>query len=228
MQTHRRIWQYFQHHRLVCLTLGYGCVALTLMTTFFASGLGGRAFAQSTCASGDQKYTVVSGDTLIGIAERYQANWHDLATYNHLNHPNTIYPAQTICIPDSTDKGPSTTAARGVSNPYPYGQCTWWADHRYHTLHGAYVPWSTNSNAWQWTTRARQFGWHVSKSPTVGAIMDLQPWVQGAYGYGHVAVVERILNNGHVIASNMNWAGHGAQTVNTEFSPGPGVTFITL
>ena len=120
---------------------------------------------------------------------------------------------------------PSTSY--GSSNPFPYPSCTWWADQRYHQLHGVFVPWRTNANAWQWTARAYQFGWHVSSKPTNGSIINLQPWVQGAYGLGHVAVVERILSNGHVIASNMSWGANPYRVVNVEFAPGRGVTFIS-
>lgn len=111
-------------------------------------------------------------------------------------------------------------------NPFPYGTCTWWADQRYFQLHGTFVPWHTQADAWQWTTRAYQFGWHVSNTPVLGAIINLQPYVQGAYGLGHVAVVEKILSNGHVIASNMAWGANPQQVTYVEFSPGPGVTFI--
>jgi surface antigen len=88
------------------------------------------------------------------------------------------------------------------------------------------VPWASQANAWQWTARARQFYWHVSGKPVRGAIIDLQPWVQGAYGLGHVAVVEKVLGNGHVIASNMNWGAHPGQVTYVEFAPGAGVTFL--
>jgi N-acetylmuramoyl-L-alanine amidase len=115
----------------------------------------------------------------------------------------------------------------GMGNSFPYGQCTWWANQRYHQLHGIYVPWTTNANAWQWTARAYDYHWRVSRSPSVGAIVDLQPWVQGAYDLGHVAVVEQILGNGDVIASNMNWGAYYWEVVNVEFTPGPGVTFIS-
>ncbi len=115
----------------------------------------------------------------------------------------------------------------GTVNVFPYGQCTWWANQRYSQLHGVYVPWRTQSDAWGWTDRAYQFGWHVSSSPTVGSIIDLQPWVQGAYGLGHVAVVEQVLSNGHVIASTMNWGAYPWQVTYVQFSPGPGVTFIS-
>ncbi len=94
-------------------------------------------------------------------------------------------------------------------------------------MHGVYVPWTTQSNAWQWTARAYNFHWHVSGAPSVGAIVNLQPWVQGAYSLGHVAVVERILQNRHVIASNMNWGIYYWQVTYVEFAPGPGVSFLT-
>lgn len=111
-------------------------------------------------------------------------------------------------------------------NVFPYGSCTWWADQRYYQLHGVFVPWHTQANAWQWTARAYQYGWHVSSRPVPGAIVDLQPGVQGAYGLGHVAVVEKILSDGHVIASNMSWGANPWQVTYVEFAPGPGVTFI--
>ncbi len=82
--------------------------------------------------------------------------------------------------------------------------------------------------AWEWTARAYEFGWKVSSTPTVGSIIDLQPWVQGAYGAGHVAVVEKVLSNGHVIASNMSWGVDPYAVVDVEFAPGPGVTFISF
>ena len=85
----------------------------------------------------------------------------------------------------------------------------------------------TNSNAWQWTMRANEFHWNISSTPTVGAIIVLQAWVQGAGGYGHVAVVEKILANGSVLASNMNWGGAGANVTYVEFASGSGITFIT-
>lgn len=118
-------------------------------------------------------------------------------------------------------------SAQGSVNAFPYGSCTWWANQRYYQLHGIFVPWRTQSDAWQWTARAYQFGWYVSDEPVEGAIIDLQPGVQGASSWaGHVAVVERILSNGHVIASNMNWGARPWQVTYVEFAPGPGVTFI--
>ena len=61
------------------------------------------------------------------------------------------------------------------------------------------------------------------------SIIVLAPGVQGAGGFGHVAVVERINSDGSVYVSTWNWyAGGGgwARTSYWTFYPGPGVTFV--
>lgn len=210
------------------------CVLMMIGLLVLGGTLGPRiigAFAHSPCASGDHSYSVASGNTLSGIAARYGTTWQRLTSYNHLANPNMIYVHQIICIPGKHTKsggGGGGSAVRGTGNYFPYPQCTWWAAQRYYEMHHVYVPWTTNADAWEWTARAYQFHWHVSSRPSVGAIMDLQPWVQGAYGLGHVAVVERVLGNGDVIASNMNWGRYYWQVTNVQFSPGSGVTFITF
>ena len=130
----------------------------------------------------------------------------------------------------------STTAHAGIANHpptgsynwFPYPACTWWADQRYHALHGVYVPWRTQADAWEWTARAQQFGWKVSTRASMGAIINLQPWVQGAYGLGHVAVVEKVYGDGSVLASNMSWGSNPYSVVYVHFYPGSGVTFIQI
>lgn len=131
--------------------------------------------------------------------------------------------AQQMCASVSNG-ATSQNAVASWGNRFPYGQCTWWANERYHQLHGIYVPWG--GNAWQWRGGAYASGWHVSSRPTVGAIVVLQPWVQGAGGLGHVAVVERVLGNGHAISSNMNWGPRRWQVTYVEFAPGYGVSFV--
>lgn len=114
-----------------------------------------------------------------------------------------------------------------AGNVFAYGQCTWWANQRYHQLHNLFVPWRTNADAYQWVARAMDFGWHVSSTPTVGSIMVLQPYVDGAYELGHVGVVEQILTNGRVIASSTNWGGHPDMVTQATYVLGPGVSFIS-
>ena len=119
-----------------------------------------------------------------------------------------------------------TSISLYTGNQFPWPACTWWANQRYHQLHGIYVPWRTQSNAWQWTARAYNFHWRVSRTPAVGWIMDLQPWVQGAYGLGHVGVVERVLSGGYFIASSTSWGRYPTQVTYWRFHVGNGVTFL--
>jgi len=113
-----------------------------------------------------------------------------------------------------------------AGNVFPYGQCTWWANQRYYQLHGSYVPWKTNANAFQWVDRAIEYGWHVSSVPIVSSIIVLQPYVEGAYGVGHVGVVEQILTDGNVVVSSMNWGSQPNTVTDNTFVLGPGVSFI--
>jgi len=249
LRKHQQVLDYIKQRSASSFVVKSG-VAVLLGLLFMGITLSmnaGNAHAQFqlSCASGDRAYTVVGGDTLSGIANRFGTNWSVLASHNHISNPNLIYVNQVICIPGqgSLNNGghssppvsqhpvsPSPTnynAPTGSGNVFPYGTCTWWANQRYYQLHHVYVPWRTQSMAWQWTARAYQFGWHVSASPSVGAIVDLQPWVEGAYGGGHVAVVERVLPGGRVIASNMSWGAYPWQVTYVQFTPEPGVTFIS-
>ena len=123
-------------------------------------------------------------------------------------------------------RGTVSLPAVGPGNVFPYGVCTWYADERYYQLHGIYVPWRTNANAWQWTARAYEYGWQVSSAPRVGSIIVLQGGVQGASWLGHVGVVERVLGNGRVLASSMNWGAYPGGVTTWSFSSGPGVAFV--
>lgn len=237
MHVYQRIWHYLQQHRVASIAIGHisvlGILGLLLLGNALGMNIFG-AFAQSACSSGDHTYIVVSGDTLARIAGRYGTTWQRLASYNHIPNANLIYINQKMCIPGAGSGGGGggtgsggSAPTKGLGNFFPYGQCTWYANQRYYQMRGVYVPWTTQSDAWQWTTRAYQFGWRVSSSPSAGAIVDLQPGVQGAYSLGHVAVVERILPDGHALASTMNWGIYYWKVVDVEFAPGPGVTFLT-
>jgi surface antigen len=234
----QHIGQYFQQHRIMSIVAGHVIVMTVLTVGLFGNSLGKSlvgVFAQASCQAGDQAHTVAGGETLSGIAMSNNTTWQGLVQHNNIGNPNLIYPGQVICLPSAKSGGQSAQAptapapsngTTGSGNLFPYGQCTYWADQRYHLLHGVYVPWMTNSNAWQWTMRANEYHWNVSSTPTIGSIINLQGWTQGAGGYGHVAIVEKILPNGHVTTSNMNWGG-GANVTYIDFAPGPGVTFIT-
>jgi len=210
-----------------------------------------QLFKQKSPASGDTFYTVQPGDTLSKIAEEYHTTWQVLAQYNQIKNPDRIDPNEEIDIPadqanpvapkpenapsppenapkpegapPSTDKVPK----HNTSNLFPTGQCTWWANQRYHELTGYYVPWTINSNANQWSDRAREFGWRVSTEPSEKAIIDFQAGVQLASDVGHVAIVEKINSDGSLTTSNMNVLGQPGKVVDLTNHAGPGVTFIT-
>ena len=71
-------------------------------------------------------YTVVSGDTLSGIASKYGTTYQKLAEYNGIADPNKIYPGQQIKIPRNGNQGSSAvyyTVASGdnltkIANKY--------------------------------------------------------------------------------------------------------------
>jgi surface antigen len=114
----------------------------------------------------------------------------------------------------------------GGLNRFAFGQCTYWANMRYHALTGYWVPWL--GNAYQWAYGASSSGWIVSSKPRVPSIIVLQSGVQGASYFGHVAVVERINSDGSVYTSNYNWYGNGGWDTLSywTFTPGSGVSFV--
>ena len=112
----------------------------------------------------------------------------------------------------------------GGPGRFAYGNCTYWANMRYHALSGYWVPWL--GNAWQWSSGASAAGWIVSSTPHFPSIIVLQPGVEGAGWYGHVAVVEHINSDGSVQTSNYNWDGYWNSETFVTFRPGSGVTFV--
>ncbi len=91
------------------------------------------------------------------------------------------------------------------------GQCTYWA-----ALHHA-TPWAEPGgpvgNAGEWFSRAQQAGVETTDAshPVPGAIA-----VFGGGGYGHVAIVKSVNENGSFVVSEMN-------VVNTNYGRGSGI-----
>jgi len=181
--------------------------------------------ANQQCIAGEQVQAVQSEDKLLNMPPT-RARHRGAAS--HFAPTEPIVPtAGTTNTAQQASNSVRSIGAAGSSNSFPFGQCTWWADQRYYQLHGIFVPWRTNAIAANWVDRARQFGWHVSNTPTVGSIIVLQPGIQGAYSAGHVGVVEHILHNGSVIASSMNWGTNPRMVTDSTFRSGPGVAFIS-
>lgn len=184
----------------------------------------------SHASTGPQPAMVASDETLLGLAEIYHIGLRNLVGRDRPATQPPAFASLTLRQPTHirTSQGQSVPSVGSVTrNAFPYGTCTWWANERYRQLHGSYVPWHTQANAWQWTTRAYQFHWRVSAQPSLGAIIDLQPGVQGASSEGHVGVVEQILPDGRVIVSNMSWGRSRRSVIDVTFTPGPGVTFLS-
>src|SRR6185437_14456465 len=66
------------------------------------------------------------------------------------------------------------------SLPWPYGQCTYWANYQYHNETGYWVQWTGNAD--QWFLGAQKAGWDYAQTPPPGihSIIVLMPYVQGA------------------------------------------------
>ena len=115
--------------------------------------------------------------------------------------------AQTVAAATSTPGTIYMAPAGTYPNNYDWGQCTWYVAGRRR------VP-SSWGNADTWYPRAEADGWSVGTTPVVGAIA----WTDAGY-YGHVALVEQVLNNGNtVVISEMNYYGvdiHDTRTLSS-------------
>jgi len=134
---------------------------------------------------------------------------------------------QTDGFDPTAGNGAPSYNTTGSPYPWPLGVCTYWANLRYHALTGHWVSW--DGNAYQWAAGAREAGWNVSQTPHVPSIVVLMPGVQGASSYGHVAVVESMVNSTTVNTSNMNWYTNGGGwdiESYTDFTVGSGVYFV--
>ncbi len=152
--------------------------------------------------------------------------------HNSDNSPSLIAQQATataVLQQDGFDPGLGviTQPGAGGLNRFAFGQCTYWANMRYHALTGYWVPWL--GNAYQWAYGASSSGWIVSSRPNPNgpSIIVLGPGVEGASYFGHVAVVERINKDGSVYTSNYNWYSNGGWDILSyvTFYPGSGVSF---
>jgi surface antigen/LysM repeat protein len=168
-------------------------------------------------------YTVKAGDTAESIAEKYKSDATSIISYNDLELagistglkiivPNGVLPgnerpgyvapyvAPVVYGYSGGFGGNSWRIKIGTpmyaGNTYYTGNCTAYAFDRRVELG---LPISASwGNATTWDNGARAAGLNVTNIPTVGAIM------QNEGGYGHVAIVEKILPNGDVEVSEMN------------------------
>jgi len=86
-----------------------------------------------------------------------------------------------------------------AEDPFPVGQCTWYAAGRRPDLRGI-----VHGNAGTWLEDARgrvPEGW----SPVVGALAVWRPHVGGTGEDGHVAYVAAVSEEGRILIDDSNW-----------------------
>ena len=77
---------------LLALSVAAGCARSVVTRSPDATGHAGRPAAQGAV----RQVTVQRGDTLYGIAFRHGADWKDMARWNGIKPPYTIFPGQKL------------------------------------------------------------------------------------------------------------------------------------
>lgn len=170
-------------------------------------------------------YTTKDGDTLAGIADKYQSDVDDIVNINDLD--SEVVPTGTqLLLPDGvlpeterpeyvapvtqrqtyTYSGSGTSVRSNMyvptasSNRYAYGYCTWYAFNRRVQLGLPVASGWGNANTWDYY--ASLSGYRVDSIPAAGAIFQ----TKSGY-YGHVGIVERVNPDGTIYVSEMNYSG---------------------
>lgn len=181
-------------------------------------------------------YTVKDGDTVQKLAEKYKASAERIVLTNDLTGADQALAKDSRLLipggelPENERPGyvaPRTYARGGTrgytggygsmngseisrqrgyrgptpGNRYAGGNCTWYVFERRAELGRPIGGLWGNANAW--AISATRAGFTVNRTPAPGAIMQTSA---GGFGYGHVAVVERIETD-HIVVSDMNYAG---------------------
>lgn len=89
------------------------------------------------------------------------------------------------------------------SDPYPWGQCTWYVYGRALQFGIEFSPQMGNGGDWQYDS-----GYEVTTTPTLHAAVSFSPGQAGAIApYGHVAFVEQVKSDGSILISQSNADG---------------------
>jgi murein DD-endopeptidase MepM/ murein hydrolase activator NlpD len=84
-------------------------LALTIIGGALLAAL--PAFAASNAATCSTQYTVVRGDTMFSIAQKYKITVDALVQANNLANPSKIFVGQVLCIPAAATSTPTPTPA---------------------------------------------------------------------------------------------------------------------
>jgi surface antigen/LysM repeat protein len=192
-------------------------------------------------ASNDQQsvdYIVQNGDTLSGLAMKYDVKVAYLKYVNNLDNENLIKPGVKLKIPskdysvssaaiakkekerkaklaaanrNTTTRSGSTITGRASSvNRTPGAKINGYPYGwcTYYVATRRYVP-SSWGNARSWLSSAKRAGYATGSEPAAGAIV-----VTSESGWGHVAYVESV-NGGTITISEMNYEGWGVTSRRT-------------
>jgi GH25 family lysozyme M1 (1,4-beta-N-acetylmuramidase) len=72
--------------------------------------LDGQSVPEEPSIDEDKYYIVQSGDTLSGIAEKYNTTYQVLSSINGISNPNLIYPGQKIVLPSGSSSTEGNTS----------------------------------------------------------------------------------------------------------------------
>mgnify|MGYP001179681846 CR=1 FL=1 len=96
---------------------GLGVLLALLVVTFLATTTN-----QAHAATTGRSYTIVSGDTLSGIASEFGSSVSTLAAANNIADPNLIYAGQAIIIPSGNGvvaSAPAAPTPQQLQGSYP-------------------------------------------------------------------------------------------------------------
>lgn len=182
-----------------------------------------HAFAADSTIAGLENAKAIIKNATPGASQDQTDNSRTVTT-DYLQKPLivdtqvTIDPPKPVAVlPKKIVKTIKATATVDVSSNdgssahrFPYGYCTYYvASHRF-------VPWS--GNAISWLSGARAFGFATGTTPQTGAILVTS---EGGWT-GHVALVDKVNDDGTITISEMNYAGFGvvsSRTISISYAP---------
>lgn len=173
-------------------------------------------------------HTVSENDTAKSLAQKYNANVDEIIAFNDAEIQG-LQLGDDIIIPDGRIAPIPTyvaVAPAGVTtsqfsfgteplyggNGYSYGYCTWHAANRRIAI-GKPIP-RNLGNAVSWLSLAIAAGYETGPEPRAGAVL----WHNNtsiAGGYGHVAFVEKVNEDGSILVSDMNYGAWNVVTTRT-------------